>query len=126
MVPQCRMETDELLRLFQSMGTPEFLAISDRVLRSGSSQHDPLRAASAHIPVRGTSAASAPNLLLGLGNGGGIDKGKGKEGTSYWDLDAMVEMMESMNKRQRKVTGQQVPDLTLGSDGQGGSKDKRN
>jgi len=54
------------------MGTSEFLAISDRVLRSGSSQHDPDRAASAHIPVRGTSAAAAPNLLLGSGNGGGM------------------------------------------------------
>nr|TKW13694.1 hypothetical protein SEVIR_5G117900v2 [Setaria viridis] len=123
MGPQCGLETDERLSLVQSMGTLEFLATSDKALSSGSSLHDPLHATSAQIPVRGIRAASTPNLLLGLGNGDDISKGKVP---LYWDLDAMEEMMESMNKRQRKVPNQPVPDLTPGSDGQGGSKDKRN
>ncbi|CAO2174778.1 unnamed protein product [Urochloa humidicola] len=122
---ECRRQSDELLRLVQSMGKSEFLASSGKVLRSGSSLRDHLPSPSDHIPVRGTRASSMPNLLLGLGNGSDIDKGKGKEGHSYWDLDDMVEM-ESMNKRQMKVTSQPVPDLTVGCDIQGGSKNKIN
>ncbi|KAF8663092.1 hypothetical protein HU200_055687 [Digitaria exilis] len=126
MGPLCRLETDELLSLVQSMGTPEFLATSEKVFSSGN-LHDPLHTTSAHVPVDGTSASSTPNLILGLGNGSGIDKGKSKEVSSYWDLDAMVEMLESMNKRQRKVTRQPVQDLALGSsDGKGASKNQIN
>ncbi|KAF8704839.1 hypothetical protein HU200_031077 [Digitaria exilis] len=124
--PLCRLETDELLSLIQSMGTPEFLATSEKVLSSGN-LHDPLHTTSAHVPVDGTNASSTPNLILGLGNGSGIDKGKSKEVSSYWDLDAMVEMLECMNKRQSKVTRQPVQDLALGSsDGQGASKNQIN
>jgi hypothetical protein len=49
-----------------------------------------------------------------LGNSDDINKGK------------VPLMMELMNKWQRKVPTQPVSDLTPGSDGQGGSKNKGN
>ncbi|KAJ1282395.1 hypothetical protein BS78_03G048600 [Paspalum vaginatum] len=101
--PWCKLETDQLLTLVQSMGLPKFLATSNELLWLESSLYDPLYSTSAHIPIHGTTTSYEPNLLLGIGNGCGIDKGKSKEVCSYWDLDDMVEMMESMKKR-RKVT----------------------
>ncbi|KAG8053205.1 hypothetical protein GUJ93_ZPchr0001g32195 [Zizania palustris] len=54
--PQCSLDTDNLLSLFQSVGTPEFLATSEKVLASGRSLYEPIRAAAsvaapAHFPV---------------------------------------------------------------------------
>lgn len=68
--PQCELQTDDLVRLVQSVGTPEFVANSERVLRLGSSLYEPHHAASAHVPVS-SSTVSEPNLLLGLGNNNG-------------------------------------------------------
>ncbi|KAG8053291.1 hypothetical protein GUJ93_ZPchr0001g31751 [Zizania palustris] len=54
--PQCSLDTDNLLSLYQSVGTPEFLATSERVLASGRSLYEPTHAAAsvaapAHFPV---------------------------------------------------------------------------
>ncbi|KAL6626840.1 hypothetical protein ACP70R_030566 [Stipagrostis hirtigluma subsp. patula] len=121
--PQCRLETDELLSLVQSLGTPEFLSNSEKLFGSGSSLYEhPHPDASSFAPAGGGSTAVSPlSLVLGSGNGGGGDKGKGKEVSSYWDLSAMAATMESM-KKQRLETSQTSPDLTLGLNGQGSSK----
>ncbi|KAL6848006.1 hypothetical protein ACP4OV_022134 [Aristida adscensionis] len=122
--PQCRLETDELLNLVQSIGTPEFLANSEKLLRSGSSLYDePPRhgVASSLASAYSSSAMSAPSLALGLGNGGCDDKGKGKEVRSYWDLSAMADTMEFMTKKRLEGSSKK-PALTLGLDGQGSSK----
>ncbi|KAL5227155.1 hypothetical protein ABZP36_015420 [Zizania latifolia] len=61
--PQCRLDTDDLLSLVQSIGTPDFLATSERVLASGRSLYEPTRAAAAaapaHFPMMSSNAVPA-------------------------------------------------------------------
>ncbi|KAL5228670.1 hypothetical protein ABZP36_016935 [Zizania latifolia] len=126
--PQGSLDTCDLVRLVQSVGTPEFLAISERVLASGSSLYEPTRAAAAaaapaHFPVMSSNAVPEPSSLLGIKDGNGDEEGKGEDVWSYWNCAAIARTIERMRTRETMTQkSQSLPVKTLGLDGQGSSK----
>uniref|UniRef100_A0A0D9UXC2 Uncharacterized protein n=1 Tax=Leersia perrieri TaxID=77586 RepID=A0A0D9UXC2_9ORYZ len=88
--PQCRLQTVDLLSLIDSVGTPEFMANSARVLRSddaagGGSLYEQ--------PRRDAVPAAEPSLVLGLGLGDGNGNER-DEVWSFWNSSAMARTME--------------------------------
>ncbi|KAL5227503.1 hypothetical protein ABZP36_015768 [Zizania latifolia] len=126
--PQGSIDTGDLLSVVQSVGTPEFLATSERVLASGRSLYEPTRAAAsvaapAHFPVMSSNAVPEPSSLLGIKDGDGDGEGKGKDVWSYWNCAAMARTMERVRTRKTATQkSQALPVKTLGLDGQGSSK----
>ncbi|KAG8053290.1 hypothetical protein GUJ93_ZPchr0001g32771 [Zizania palustris] len=131
--PQCSLDTCDLVRLVQSVGTPEFLAISERVLASSSSLHEPTRAAAsaaapAHFPVMSSNAVPEPSSLLDIKDGNGDEEGKGEDVWSYWNCSAIARTLENWREMRTRETTiqkcQSLPVKTLGLDGHGQGSSK--
>ncbi|KAG8053204.1 hypothetical protein GUJ93_ZPchr0001g31357 [Zizania palustris] len=118
---------------FKSVGTPEFLAISERVLASSSSLHEPTRAAAsaaapAHFPVMSSNAVPEPSSLLDIKDGNGDEEGKGEDVWSYWNCSAIARTLENWREMRTRETTiqkcQSLPVKTLGLDGHGQGSSK--
>uniref|UniRef100_A0A0E0JEN4 Uncharacterized protein n=1 Tax=Oryza punctata TaxID=4537 RepID=A0A0E0JEN4_ORYPU len=86
--PQCDLQTVDLLSLVESVGTPEFLANSARVLGS---MYEPRGDVAAAAVSSEAVLPPEPSLVLGLGD----SNGDGKEKVwTYWNSSAMARTME--------------------------------